>query len=108
MNLSGADPAKMMEAIKPMAERRARVRLLLERIAAAEGINVDDAELDATLGRIAVSNRRDVAEVKKFYQEHDLMEVLRRQLRDEKTMKLLLENAVVTASEPAGAEPEKD
>ncbi len=94
----GIDPAqmdhvKLFEAIKPMAERRAQVKILLERIAAQEDLTVDDAEVEATLGRIAVHSGRDVNEVRKFYQERDLTGALKRQLRDEKTMKLLLDKA---------------
>ena len=35
-----------------------------------------------------------MAEVRKFYQEHDLMGALRRQLRDEKTMKFVLDTGL--------------
>ena len=64
----------------------------------------------AALARIAVNNRRDVAEIKKFYQEHDLMGALRRTLLDDKTMKLLLDKAEITAGAPEPAQPaeEKD
>ncbi len=98
VNLAGIDHAKMMEASKPLAERRVRIRLMLERIASQEGIEIDDAEVEATLGRIALHTGRDVAEVKKFYDEHDLRETLKSQLRNDKTMKLLLEKAHITAA----------
>jgi trigger factor len=104
MNMAGLDTAKMMEVLKPMAERRVRVRLLLSRIAAQEGLAVDDAEVEAALARIAVHSGRDVAEVKKFYAEHDLMGPLRRQLLDDRTMKLLLDQAEIgTTALPAEA-----
>ena len=99
----GLDPTKMdhsklLEAIKPMAERRTRVKIILERLAEQEGLSVDDAEVEATLGRIAVHSGKDVAEVRKFYEERELTGALRRQLRDEKTMKLLLDKAVVNTA----------
>jgi trigger factor len=100
LNVTNVDTAKMMEVLKPMAERRVRVRLLLGRIAAQESLSVDDAEVEATLARIAVHSGRDVVEVKKFYQEHDLTGVLRRELLDDKTMKMLLDNAEIN---PVGA-----
>ncbi len=104
MNTAGMDTAKMLEVMKPMAERRVRVRLVLSRIADQEGLAVDEAEMDAALARIAVNNRRDVAEIKKFYEEHDLLGTLRRTLLDDKTMKLLLDKAEITA---AAAAPEE-
>jgi len=112
MNPAGLDTAKMVEVLKPMAERRVRVRLVLARIAAQEGLAVDDAEVDAALARIAVRSGRDVAEIKKFYQEHDLTGSLRRTLLDEKTMKLVLDKAEINpgavAAEDAGPAEAKE
>jgi trigger factor len=104
---SQMDPAKMTEALKPLAERRVRVRLVLEKVAAQEGLTVEDAEADAALARVAVHSGKEVAEVKQYYQEHDLMGALRRQLRDEKAMKFLLDNASVETG-PAPAAEEKE
>jgi trigger factor len=109
-NPEGMDSAKMLEVMQPMAERRVRVRLVLSRIADQEGLAVDRAELDAALARIAVNHRRDVAEIQKFYEEHDLLGALRRTLLDDKTMKLLLDKAEITAAaapEAASAEEEE-
>ena len=72
INPAQMDHTKLLEALKPMAERRARVKILLERIAEQEGLSVDDAEVEATLARIAVHSGKDVTEVRKFYQERDL------------------------------------
>ena len=102
MDLAKMDTAKMLDVLKPMAERRVRVRLILGRIAKQEGVTVDEAEVEAALARIAVNNRVDVAEVKKFYQERDLMGPLRLTLLDDRTMKLLMEKAEIdTAPKPA-------
>jgi trigger factor len=98
------DHTKMLEAIKPMAERRSRVKILLDRIAGQEGIAVDDAEADATLARIAVHSGREVNEVRKVYQERDLMGSLKQQLRDDKTMKMLLDKANVSTTPQAAPE----
>jgi trigger factor len=104
----GLDPAqmdhsKLLEALKPMAERRARVKIILEHIAHQEGLTVDEPEVEATLARIAVHSGKDVAEVRKFYQERELMGTLKRELRDDKTMKLLLDKATVSTAPPAAA-----
>ncbi|OGP74101.1 MAG: trigger factor [Deltaproteobacteria bacterium RBG_13_58_19] len=99
VNLAGLDQGKMLESVRPNAERRVRVRLLLERLAAQEGVSIAADELEAGLERLAERSGRDLAQVRQFYQEHDLMEVLRRQLGDEKIMKLLLDKAnLVTAA----------
>jgi trigger factor len=107
VNPQGMDMGKMLEALRPLAERRVRVKLLLERIAAQEGITVDEAEVEASLDRIAGRGGHDLEQVRKFYLEHDLMGALRRQLRDEKTMKLLLDKATIVTTPEAPA-PEKE
>ncbi len=97
MNIANIDTARMAEVLKPMAERRVRVKLVLGRIAKQEGLTVDDAEVDAALAQIAVHSGRDVAEVKKFYEERDLKGILRRELLDDKTMKMVLDKAEISA-----------
>ena len=96
INPAQMDHTKLLEALKPMAERRARIKILLERIAEQEGLSVDDAEVEATLARIAVHSGKEVTEVRKFYQERDLTGALKEQLRAEKAMKLLLDEAKVS------------
>jgi FKBP-type peptidyl-prolyl cis-trans isomerase (trigger factor) len=86
-----------------------RVKLVLERIADQEGLTVDDAEVDAALAGIAVHSGRDVAEVKKFYEEHDLKGILRRELLDNKTMKMVVDKAEISAlAASAGEVTEKE
>jgi trigger factor len=108
INPAGMDTGKMLEALKPLAERRVRVRLVLSHIADQEGLAVDEAEMDAALARIAVNNRRDVADVKKFYEEHELLGALKRTLLDDKTMKLLLDKAEITAVAAADTGPAEE
>jgi trigger factor len=104
MNVAHMDTGKMAEVLKPMAERRVRVKLVLGRIADQEGLTVDDAEVDAALASIAVHSGRDVAEVKKFYEERDLKGILRRELLDNKTMKMVLDKAEISALAAATGE----
>ena len=109
MNVANMDTGKMAEVLKPMAERRVRVKLVLARIADQEGLTVDDAEVDAALASIAVHSGKDVAEVKKFYEEHDLKGILQRELLDNKTMKMVLDKAEISAlAASAGEVTEKE
>jgi trigger factor len=104
MNPAGMDHSKMVEAVKPLAARRVRVKLVLGRIAAQERFTVEDAEVEAALARIAVHSGKGVPEVRQFYQERDLMGALRRQLQDDQTMKFLLDQASVAAVPEVAAE----
>jgi trigger factor len=107
VNLEGLDQEKMLESLRPGAERRVRINLLLERLAAQEGITVDDAEVEEGLQRVAASTGRELAQVRQLYEERQLFGILRRQLQDEKTLKFVLEKAqIVPATETEAQEKE--
>lgn len=106
MNVAGLDQEKLMESVRPVAERRVKARLILERLAAQEGLGVEEAEVEAALARVAVSTGRDMAQVREFYKERDLMEAVERRLRDEKTMKLVLDKAIIDTAPEAEAAQE--
>jgi trigger factor len=93
LNMQGLDAEKMLEHLKPQAERRIRVRLIFDRIAAQENVALDDADLEEGLDRIAERSQRNAVQVRQFYEENQLMDSLRRQLRDEKVMKLIVDAA---------------
>lgn len=84
---------KMLEVLKPKAERRVRVRLILDKIAAQENIDLSKEELEQGLSRIAERSGRTSVQVRKLYEENNLMEGLNRQLRDEKVMQFVLDSA---------------
>jgi trigger factor len=106
LNLEGMDLEKMLERLKPKAERRVRVRLIFDKIAAQENIALEEGELEAGLAQIAERSRRTLAQVRQYYEENHLMEGLRRQLRDEKVMKLILDAAELIPGDETPA-PEK-
>jgi trigger factor len=93
LNLEGMDLEKMLERLKPKAERRVRVRLIFDKIIAQENVALEAGELEAGLGNIADRSGRPMAQLKQYYEENNLMEGLRRQLLDEKVMKLILDAA---------------
>jgi hypothetical protein len=47
------------------------------------------------LQRLAAGTGREVAQVRQFYEENQLLGVLRRQLEDEKTVKFLVDHAQI-------------
>lgn len=104
LNLAGLDQEKMLESMRPTVERRVRIRLLLERLALQEGITVDDAEVEAGLQRLAASTGRELAQVRQFYEENQLLGVFRRQLQDEKTVKIIVDQAQIVPAPEAEAQ----
>jgi trigger factor len=105
LNLEGMDMEKMLERLKPKAERRVRVRLIFDKIAAQENVTLEEGELEAGLAEIAERSKRTLAQVRQYYEENHLMEGLRQQLRDEKVMKLILDAAELI---PGGETPAQE
>ncbi len=104
VNMESLNQGRMLQATRVAAERRVRMKLILERLATQEGITIDEIEMDAGLERVAARSGRDMAQVRQFYQENNLLEALRRQLQDEKTIKLVVDRAVITAPETPATE----
>jgi len=100
INFEGLDFQKMLENVKPKAEFRVRSRLLLEQIAVQEGITVEEAEVEEALQRRAEASGWTLAQVREYYREHRLLDLLRRQLRDEKIMQLIIDRAHLEAAPP--------
>jgi len=83
------------EEWRPLAEREVREALLLEAVAAQEGLGAEDAELEDRIERLAADQGVEAARLRKAYQEADLMEALRVQVVDEKALELLVREARV-------------
>lgn len=105
LNLEGLNMEKMLENVKPQAERRVRVRLIFDKIAIQENILLSDEEFEEGITRIAERSGRPASQVRQFYQENNLMEGLRRQLRDEKVMAFILDAAEIV---PAAESPDQE
>jgi trigger factor len=105
LNMQGMDMEKMLEHMKPKAERRVRVRLIFDKIAAQENVALEEGDLEEGLARIAERSHRSAAQVRQFYEENHLMEGLRRQLRDEKVMELIVAAAELV---PGGSAPDQE
>lgn len=91
--MNGMDPGKASEIVERMkdrlksnAERMVRTTLLLESIADRESIQVEEADVEKRLGEIAQNFGQPLEEVKKLYEKEDLMETLRGEIREEKTL----------------------
>ena len=69
--LTGLNEEKMMEELKPQAEKRIRTRLVLEAIVAAENIEVSDERLDEELQKMADSYQMEVEKLKEFMGENE-------------------------------------
>lgn len=105
---SGADaPAptadELREELTPQARSQVKARLLLEKIAAAEGIAASDEEVDRRVEALARASGEQAGPVRERYRQDRARAVLRSQIQSGKTLDFLLREADVTVVEP----PEK-
>ena len=66
LQYSGMTKAKMMEELRPQAERQVKATLALEAIAKAEKFEASSEEIDAEFKRVADSYQIDVEKAKNW------------------------------------------
>ena len=70
-HFTGLTEEKMMEELKPQAEKRIKTRLVLEAIAKAENIEVSDERLDEELQKMADAYQMEIEKIKEFMGENE-------------------------------------
>lgn len=93
-NFDLGDP-KIAEEMKQSAEKTVKEGLILDAIAEAEGIEVDEKDVDSTIKDMSIQTGKDVADIKKHYQKEGATENLRMRIREEKTLDFLIEQAKI-------------
>jgi trigger factor len=87
--------ARWEQEWRPLIEREIREEWLLEEVARAQSIEVDDAEIDARLEQMAVEQGTTPAKLRKKYRDAGLAEAIRAQLLEDKAVEFLLAEAKV-------------
>jgi trigger factor len=103
----GLTEEKLREDFRSGAEKRVRQMLILSKIADNENIEVSEEELDEEIKKIADMTGKEPDELKKLYEERNLIGYLRVRLREQKTLNYLLQNAKIieTQKESSNAHP---
>jgi len=95
--LTREDLEKNREAIienaSDSAKRQLRLRYILGRIAEQEGITLTDAEVDQKIATLATDFRMKPEQLRAQIEKNERMGLLRSQIRDEKTLRFLLDEA---------------
>ncbi|WP_044640616.1 trigger factor [Risungbinella massiliensis] len=87
---TGQSTDDLKEQFKADAAKKVRADLVLEAIAKAENLEVTEEELENELKETAESVKRDVAEVRQILEANGQIEVMKAQLRNKKTIDLLV------------------
>src|SRR5262245_18997664 len=89
------DYAKLLEELRPAAERTVRRALLLEAVAEREGIAPSEADLESEVDRIARAGRRPTAAIRRMMEKSGDLDALRSGLRERMTLDFLIAHANV-------------
>ena len=90
MKYTGMDQGAIEATYKPQAEKRVKIRLVLEAIARQEKIEVSDEDVENEYSKLADSYKAKVEEVKTYIAKDALAE----DIKVEKAMQLVRDNAV--------------
>ncbi|SOC36446.1 trigger factor [Ureibacillus acetophenoni] len=91
---SGQDENALHEQMRPDAEKRVRISLTLEAIAKAEGIEVTQEDIDAELDKMGAQFGMDKEQI--LTALGGTSEILENDIRTQKTVEFLVENAKIT------------
>ena len=104
MRRQGVDPErvpwdyqKMLEEMRPGAEKSVSRALLIEAIAEKEGLEPTEADVDAEVERLAETSQRPAAAVRALLEQNGDLDRLRLSLGEKRTLDFLIERAAVTA-----------
>ena len=92
MKYTGMTPEKLMEQMRPEAEKRIKTRLVLEKVVEVENVEVSDEKLDEQINEIAASYKLEVAKLKEMMGERE-KEQIREDLKVQAAIDLLVEQA---------------
>jgi len=91
MNLDG----NLRNEFEPRAAERIKGEIIIKKIADSESISVSDEEVHERMKKMAEETRKSYEEIVKFYTEYNMIESLRANILEEKTLNFLRDNAVV-------------
>ncbi len=103
MRRQGVDPdrlpwdyPKMLEELRPGAEKAVKRALLIEAIAEKEGLQPSEADVDAEVEKIAQSSQRPAPAVRSMLERDGALERLGLSLMETRTLDFLIERAAIT------------
>ena len=92
MKYTGMTPEKLMEQMRPEAEKRIKTRLVLEKVVEVENVEVSDEKLDEQINEIAASYKLEGAKLKEMMGERE-KEQIREDPKVQAAIDLLVEQA---------------
>jgi trigger factor len=109
----GKTPEELREGFRSEAEVSVKSEIFLLAVAAEEGLEISPEEIEATLSQLAMQSRQPLHELKKYYEDNNLIVPLKDRLLCDKASELIYDAADVklipapTAGEAAKKAPAK-
>lgn len=94
LQFTGQDEAKLREQLRGDARKRVLQSLVLEAIARAENITVDEQDVQEELEKLSEQFKRPADELKQLYEANGMLDSLKKDLEIRKAVKLLVEHSV--------------
>ncbi len=95
MRITGQDPEAFRDDLRTSAERSVRVDLALRAVATAEGLEVDDDDLDAEIEAVAVRVGQPADRVREQFERNRQLPLVRSDMRTRQAMDWVLERVEV-------------
>jgi trigger factor len=93
---AGVDEQRMRDELRENANDEVRAAFLIDAIAEKEKVEVSDADMEKRLAEMAQSRDKSVPRLKAELQKEGRLDALKHQLREEKTLDLLLSRAKIS------------
>ncbi|QGY41390.1 trigger factor [Pseudodesulfovibrio cashew] len=99
----GKTPQQMRDEFKAEAETTVKSEIFLMAVAAEEGLDISPEEIEATLSQLAVQSGQPLHELKKYYEDNNLIVSLKDRLLCDKASELIYDAAEIVEVEPPSA-----
>ena len=101
VDVESVDDAKMRAEVKTEAEEEARGAILLQAIGEREGITAGDADVQKRIAELAAARNENPKQLRAELEKDHRIHQLQTQIREQKTLDLLISQAKITDGEAA-------
>ena len=103
----GKTPQQIRDEFKAEAENTVKTEIFLLAVAAEEGLEITPEEIESTLTQVAMQTRQPLHELKKYYEDNNLIVPLKDRLLCDKASELIYDAAEVREIDPPTSETPK-
>jgi trigger factor len=96
LGASDLDLTHLSEQYRPLAVRKVKSSLTLEKIAELEGLSATDEEMEKELTSVAEELSQPLSQVREYYQKNNLMSELKDHILEEKALQFVKDHAKIT------------